>query len=303
MNVQRYRPMLPVIETGVDTGEFVHEIKWDGFRTLAYVLDDGVDLESRNGHSLNERFPQVLASLGELQKGVMVLDGEVVALTREGKVEFSLLRHAAGRRPNTLYVVFDLLFFQGQDLCALPWHERRYRLETLILNQGAILLSPLLPGNLADCLTFASEHDLEGIVSKKSDSPYLPGERSPFWRKHKLHRTLDCIVIGLNMEGGRVRSLVLGLYEGDGRLRYVGSAGSGLGHDELDFLNKAITLLGQEASPVFSQPKQPGDVKWFKPHLVVEVKYTEFTPQLYLRHPVIVRFRFDKDPKDCLLEV
>lgn len=292
--------MLPVSTPLVEKGEYVHEIKWDGYRVLAYLSGDGVLLESRNGKSLNQRFPQVAAALDG--KGLTaVFDGEVVAVDSAGRIDFSLLRQGGGPR-QLLYIVFDLLYLDGENLCPRPWFERRGRLEQVLPSSELVVLSPLLPGDLSSSLAWAREKQLEGVISKERSSPYLPGERSLWWRKHKLISTLDCVVLGVKLRGNKVRSLAVGAYLPGGNLVYLGNVGSGLTERELDFLQEAAPLLVQEQGTAQNLPADEGPWLWFKPQLVVEVEYLELTRGLRLRHPVFVRFRFDKEPEECELE-
>ncbi len=296
----RFRPMLPVERPVLPEEKgFVHEIKWDGYRVLSYLDGEEVHLESRNGKLLNVRFPQVVQGLQGKNLQV-VLDGEVVALNKEGQVDFSLLSQKGD--PQICYIVFDLLYDQGKNLCPDPWFERRARLDTLLKSDELIVLSPLLPGYAENGIAFAKEHHFEGIVSKKEDSPYLEGTRSPFWRKQKIRRSLDCILVGLKIKPQAVRSMALALYQNDESLFYLGNVGSGLGERELDFLRQAVDLLASDHCPCVNPPEGTDSWIWFKPLVVVEIEYFELTPKKRLRHPVFLRFRFDKNPKECTLE-
>lgn len=290
--------MLPLNKKVDEESSFSHEIKWDGFRVLAY-LEGEVILESRNGQVLNARFPQIPPALKTVGQA-LVLDGEVVALGKEGKPDFSLLKgNAAGRAP-LLYVVFDLLFWRGKSICALPWRKRREILEDLLKRQEAVFLSPILEGDQSSCLELVTEAGLEGVVSKEVNSPYLPGQRSHYWRKQKRRRTLDCVVVGLRRKNGGVRSLCLALYNLDGTLCYVGGVGSGLGEAEMAFLPQAADLLARTTPAVINPPPSQDLVTWFEPHLVAEIEYLELTSSGKLRHPVFLRFRFDKEAQACL---
>mgnify|MGYP000848856528 CR=1 FL=1 len=304
--MMRLQPMLPVEKPlPADESGFIHEIKWDGYRVLAYLDDGDVRLESRNGRNLNHLFPQLVESARQKRLRA-ILDGEVVALTADGRGDFSLLRSCGIRPRHICYIVFDLLYCQSEDFCPKPWFERRERLETLIESEGALMLSPLLPGSARDCLTFAAEQDFEGIVSKQRNSPYLPGTRSSLWRKQKIRKSLDCILVGVKTGKAQVRSMAVGTYRADGSLFYLGNVGSGLGHEELDFLRQAMELLatsGLAHCPCVNPPPDADDLVWCQPLLVVEIEYFELTPCKRLRHPVFLRFRFDKDPKECRMEV
>lgn len=297
--------MLPVSQW-ISPGEegFVHEIKWDGYRMLAQLQDGEVNLHSRNGRSLNRHFQQLVEELRKCSLHA-ILDGEVVALTAEGRVDFSLLR-SAPRSAGVCYIVFDLLYLEGEDFCPLPWMERRRQLESLLSDQGSVLLSPLLPGSAEDGLAFAKAHQLEGIVSKHRDSPYLPGIRSAYWRKQRVKQSLDCVLVGAKVENSTIRSLAVALYTVDGSLFYLGNVGSGLTQRDLDFLQQAQSLLEgdpKDACPCLNPPLNSVGWIWYKPLVVVEVEYFELTQAKRLRHPVFKHFRFDKDPKDCRMEV
>ncbi|HPT82273.1 MAG TPA: RNA ligase family protein [Limnochordia bacterium] len=292
--------MLPVDEPLVDERGYRHEIKWDGFRCLAYLEGNKVCLCSRGGRSLNARFPQIAADLA--QKDLQaVLDGEIVAFNAQGRADFGLLK-AGSKAKHMRYAVFDILSWQGKNLCQQPWWQRRDLLEGTVSSSGFILLSPLLPFTLEECLSAAKERGWEGIVSKHEQSPYLPGTRSAWWRKRKILRSLDGVVVGIRMRGSQVRSFALGLYLPAGPLCYVGSVGSGLNQADREFLQQAAALLAVEHPALSNPPKDDGSWIWFRPHLVAEVQFLEITPQLRLRHPVFLRFRMDKNPEECLVE-
>lgn len=306
MTMPPLQPMLPVSEPVLPGEEgFIHEIKWDGYRVLAHLQAGKVNLQSRNGRYLNRYFPQLVEELGE--RGLeAILDGEVVALTKEGRVDFSLLRSSQGSTASICYIVFDLLYLHGEDFCPRPWLERRRQLENLISDQGSVLLSPLLPGSAADALAFIRENQLEGIVSKSRDSPYLPGTRSPYWRKQRVKKSLDCILVGAKIEGSSIRSIAVALYTADGSLFYLGNVGSGLTQRDRDFLRQAEGMLvegsGKHQCPCLNPPLNSISWIWYRPLVVVEVEYFELTQAKRLRHPVFKYFRFDKAPKDCILE-
>lgn len=294
--------MLPVYGPVSKDVDFTHELKWDGYRVLAHVDADDVVLLSRNGHSLNDRFPRIVDSLKK-RKLQSILDGEVVALTAEGKVDFSLL-HRRSPVAHVCYIVFDVLQVQGQSLCPRPWMERRQHLEDLLPSEGVLLLSPLLPGSAKDNLAFAISQGFEGIVSKRRDSPYLPGTRSSTWLKQKRRRSLDCVFVGIKKTQGRLRSAAVGAYGDDGSLLYLGNVGSGFGEGELNFLEEAVWTLGTlKHCPCVNPPTLKDHWIWCKPFLVLEIEYFELTPSRRLRHPVFRRFRFDKEARDCQVEV
>lgn len=302
MKLPRYEPMLPMAQEVGDSTGFVHEIKWDGFRVLAYHANGQVALESRGGLLLNDRFPEIAGAVKQLENP-LVLDGEVIALDQRGRPNFSLLQQGSQPEGSLRYVVFDLLHLRDKSTCSLAWQERRALLGEHCTDLALIIVSPLLFSDAFSSLEFAQENGLEGIVSKEQSSPYLPGRRSSYWRKQKIRRTIDCIVVGVSAAAKRIRSLKAGLYDSRGHLYYVGNVGSGLRAGDLEFLEKAITLLSMEGCPVVNPPETDNLQIWFKPHLVAEIEYLELTARMRLRHPVFMRFRFDKKAQECMLGV
>lgn len=292
--------MLPVAGEAACGAAFRHEIKWDGFRVLAYHARGQVELESRGGFLLNDRFPSIVEAVALLDHPA-VLDGELVAFDQHGRPNFSFLQQGMPPDGSLRYVVFDLLHLGEDSLCPLPWESRRAILESYCTSGDTIIVSPLLAGDAATNLEFARQHSLEGIVSKERNAPYEPGRRSSSWRKQKIKQTLDCIVVGVKMAADRVRSFGAALYDGAGRLIYVGNVGSGLREGDLEFLQQAVDLLKVGLSPAVNPPAEGHLQIWFRPHLVAEIEYLELTSRLRLRHPVFVRFRFDKNARQCQL--
>lgn len=303
MKLPRYQPMLPIEgEAGNDVA-FSHEIKWDGFRVLAYHTQGLVELESRGGFALNDRFPSVVETVSHLDNSV-VLDGEVVAFDEGGRPNFTALQRGGGWEGARIrYVVFDLLHLGENSLCSKPWIERRALLEEHCAGAAGIIISPLLAGDAAANLKFAREHRLEGIVSKKRLSPYEPGRRSAHWCKQKIRHTLDCIVVGVRSRTRRISSFSAALRGRNGHLVYVGNVGSGLGGGDIEFLQRAVDLLAVEYCPVINPPAADDSQTWFRPHLVAEIEYLELTEDMKLRHPVFIRFRFDKKAQECIVGV
>lgn len=294
--------MLPADGTISDDGSYAHEIKWDGYRAIAYLEKTEVRLLSRNQKILNGKFPALINDLKCLGLEC-ILDGEITAFSPEGKQEFGLIR--ANQKPKALYyLVFDLLFFANRPLCETPWFKRRDLLEEILPSstKNGIKIAPILPTSLSQALELVEQHGLEGIVSKKKDAPYEPGVRSPFWCKHKLLKTMDCVVVGVNVADTRIRSCKVAVYRTDGALHYLGNVGSGLGETELNFLSDALRLLSTAQAPINTGVDE-SEVVWLKPHLVMEISYLETTSLHRLRQPVFSRFRFDKEARDCVWEM
>ena len=293
--------MFPSSEPLFNEAGFVHEIKWDGYRALAYLGHD-VEVRSRNGHLLNSKFPDLISVLHSMSNRKMVLDGEIVSFNEEGIPDFSLLQHGAREAKGELvYVVFDLLYLDGDILCQRPWKQRRTYLNELTQESKALTLSPVFSHSREEVLEAVNNLGLEGVVSKHEHSPYLPGEHSLYWRKLKRVKTADCVLVGYLESGNSVRSLCLAQYSSDRELLYIGKAGSGLGETEKNFVKEASSLLNTSNCPVTNPPSIRDNIIWFQPKIVAEVEYLEFTPQFRLRHAVFRRFRWDKVPSQCVI--
>jgi bifunctional non-homologous end joining protein LigD len=291
--------------------EWLFEVKWDGMRLLAEVLDDRLRLTSRTGRDVTANFPE-LSGLTGLAPDVL-LDGEVVLLER-GVPSFAALAdrmhgpvdaRVALARPVTL-MVFDVLRLYGVSLLDRPLEERRATLERMELAAVPNLsLSPGYtdgPALLAATLT----RGMEGVVAKRRDSPYRPGRRSPDWVKTAHQRTQVCLVGGWRPErssAGRIGALLLGLPDGDG-LRYVGKVGSGLAGATAQRLLQE-RLVRTETPPFAERLPRPDGVgaRWCEPSTVVEVTHLGWTDGGRLRQPVYRGVRDDLDVDQVRHEV
>jgi len=282
-------------------GGFAHEIKWDGYRALAYVEGGRACLVSRGGRDLSGHCPELLQVLCRLPHQPLLLDGELIALSSRGVPDFSALRRTA-LQPRTLaYAAFDLLYFEGVDICPLPWYRRRRRLAALAAARGPVFVSPLFRGPLPKLISRARRLGLEGIVSKCITAPYSPGTRSNAWRKIRVLKRDDFVIGGLRLRRGRIQSILVGQYNvADGSLVCLGGVGSGLSEREREFLQQALARLAGPC-PFVNLPQEKEAV-WLEPRLVAEVQYAEMTAEPRLRQPVFVRFRWDKEPRACVFE-
>ena len=247
---ERYAPMLATLAEALPAGEdWAFEVKWDGYRTLARLRGGDVELWSRGGKDLGERFEPVRRRLARaVRTPNCVLDGEVCALDEDGRPRFGLLQRGAG---TMVYYVFDLLEADGERLLERPWRERRARLrELLVAGDPVVRLSEDFADGVA-LLAAAERQGLEGVVAKRVDSPYRPGRRSPDWVKRKERREQEFLIAGFS-EGkgtrGAIGALVLGVHA-DGGLVYVGNVGSGFTEDELRRLRDLLVPLERTDSP------------------------------------------------------
>jgi bifunctional non-homologous end joining protein LigD len=301
---------------------WAYELKWDGMRVLAALVDGHVRLTSGNGLDATVRFPE-LAGLGAAVGVDAVLDGEVVALDERGRPDFGRLQHRmhiaaaaeAARKavesPVT-YAVFDVLHLAGHDTCPLPYLDRRRLVADLV----ATAPRWRVPGHHDDGAALyeaARDGGLEGVMAKKVDSPYLPGKRSPTWRKVKIRRRQELVVAGWwpgeGARDGRLGSLLVGVHEpdpdgGPGRLRYAGRVGTGFTAAELDRLGGLLAPLALDRCPFDPPPPRPVArvAHWARPELVVEVAFAEWTADGVLRHPSYLGERTDKDPTEVVHE-
>jgi bifunctional non-homologous end joining protein LigD len=296
----KIHPMLAEsVEKAFDGADWLFEIKWDGYRAIAFIDGGKVRLVSRNQNDLTPRYPELKDMAKLVPAKTAILDGEVVALDADGKASFSLMQQRTGFRPGgrravgnadvpVLYYAFDLLYLDGSDWRRVPLEERKRKLASMLVTGDAVRFSDHYENHGKALFEMARQKGLEGIVAKKRASFYEE-RRSREWLKIKIRHTLDAVIGGYTEpEGSRAHfgSLVLGLYDKKRRLIHVGQAGSGFS-GEVEALRKVF---------------------WVKPELVAEIEFAEWTggtsdgsgPKL--RAPVFLGLRDDKDPKECRLE-
>jgi bifunctional non-homologous end joining protein LigD len=315
-------PMLAEsIDRPFDGVEWLFEIKWDGYRAIAFIENGKVRLVSRNQNELTGRYPELKDMAGFIKAKNAILDGEVVAIDEEGRPSFSLMQQRTGFRPGgkraaakadvpVLYYAFDLLYLDGEDWRRMPVEDRKRKLASLITAGDALRYSDHYEEHGKALFEIAQNKGLEGIVAKRRASIYEE-RRSRDWLKIKIRHRLECVVGGFTQpEGSRAHfgSLVLGLYDKQGRLIHVGQAGSGFDQKSLSEIWKTLKSLETQKNPFYGEVEALRKVSWVKPELVAEIEYAEWTggtnagsgPKL--RAPVFLGLRDDKEPKECLLE-
>jgi bifunctional non-homologous end joining protein LigD len=307
---RRYRPMLATLEREVPGGSgWLFEVKWDGYRALAYVRGGEAELLSRNDNDLTARFGDVARAIPRaLRTPDCVLDGEVCALDEQGRPSFSAMQQGKPGTP-VVYEAFDLLELEGEPLVDLPFGERRARLEALLdrRNTTVRLSEAFEDGNAL--YEAAGRQGLEGIVAKRADSPYRQGRRTREWLKIKTHGRQEFVIAGYTKgqgrRSGRFGSLVLGVWRGR-ELAYVGNCGTGFTDRDIDELLARLRPLERAASPFAVVPKMPKvkrpDVVWVEPELVCEVEFVEWTHDGRLRAPSFQGLREDKPASDVRRE-
>jgi bifunctional non-homologous end joining protein LigD len=283
-----------------DDKEWLFEIKWDGYRAISEIKDGNVLLYSRNGNSFINDYPLVAKELKKIKHNA-VLDGEIVILDEEGKSDFQKLQHYEDNTQYPIcYYVFDLLSLNGKSTYELPLMERKELLKKLLPKNAVIKYSDHIIARGKDFFEVAKKNDLEGIMAKKGDSLYHPGARTANWLKIKYHKSQEVIIAGFTQPTGSRKyfgALVLALP--DGKLfKYIGHTGSGFTDANLEELYKIMQPLIQNKSPFVEMVKTNAQVTWVKPKLVAEIKFTEWTTDNKMRHPIFLRLREDKTVKE-----
>ncbi len=312
MSHPSYKPMLArVADKPFSDKDWLFEIKWDGFRAIAYVNEE-FSLRSRNNKDLNSNFPE-LEDIKQQAHGV-VLDGEIV-IFNEGKVDFQALLERGqaisprdiefqSKRLPAIYVVFDILEKEGKPLVDLPLIERKRILKETVKEGTHMVLADFVDERGEAYFQAVLDKGLEGVMAKKKDSRYEPDIRSGNWLKIKKLRSCDCVIFGYTKGTGARKStfgaLLLGLYDSEGKPVYVGKVGTGFSQEMLNALSAAFQKLETDTAPF--EADVIDEVKWLKPELVCEVGYQVVTKDGRLRMPRLLRLRSDKSPKDCTID-
>jgi bifunctional non-homologous end joining protein LigD len=313
-------PMLATtVEKPFDDPEWLFEIKWDGYRAVAFIKDGKARLVSRHQNDLTAQYPELQNLPSFIKAESAILDGEIAALDEEGRSSFSLMQQRTGVREGgrrakakpdipVLYYVFDLLYLDGYDLRRVALEERKELLAQMIDGSGLVRYSDHFPSGTA-LFEAAKQKGLEGILAKRRGSVYEE-RHSREWLKVKITQTLDCVVGGYtDPEGSRqyFGSIVLGLYDKRGKLIHIGQAGTGFDQMMLKQVGQELKKLETSRSPFPNGVEALRKVHWVKPELVAEIKFSEWTHETEeggakLRAPVFLGLRKDKDPKECVLE-
>ena len=301
---KRLQPMLATLtDAPFDEPGWIFEDKFDGFRMVAEIRHGKVALYSRNGKIISHSYIEVAKAL-EGVKGDAVIDGELVAIGKDGVSHFQLLQNALRHQAKLLYCAFDLMFAGGEDLRTLPLIERKKRLKEVLPRDKLIAFSRHRKGSGKKFFAEAERKGLEGIMAKRSDSSYISGSRTPDWLKIKTAKRQEVVIAGFTAPK-RTRpffgALVLALRE-DNAWRYIGHVGTGFSHKMLEELHGRLEKLKSSKSPFAARVKDETVTTWVRPSLVAEVKFAEWTSKGELRQPVYLGLRSDKKAKDVVQE-
>ena len=283
-----------------DDKDWLYEIKWDGYRAIAEISGENIQLYSRNGNSFLNKYPLLVNSLKKIKHDA-VIDGEIVVLNEEGFPDFQKIQHYEDNTNFPLvYYAFDLLSLDGHSLYDQPLLERKKLLKKLIGKNPMIKFSDHVLDNGIDFFNASVQKNLEGMMAKKANSHYYPGQRTNEWLKVKNHKSADVLIAGYTKPTGSRKyfgSLVLAIKDRRS-FKHVGHAGTGFDDKKLKELYELFQKYKQERSPFDNPVEVKETVTWIKPVLVCEVKFTEWTKDEKLRHPVFIRLRNDKSTKE-----
>jgi bifunctional non-homologous end joining protein LigD len=311
-------PMKALRVQDLPAGDWLYELKFDGFRALAFKAGKEVRLISRNRTNFDNDYPQLIDALKSLTAKQATIDGEITALDDKGRSSFQLLQsYGKAKQTPLVYYAFDLLFLDGMDLCSRPLIERRKLLAKLLKKAPLnIRFSEELRGTRAELLQAARQFQLEGLIAKRPDSLYEPGRRGGAWVKVKLTQQQEFVVGGYTPpEGSRkyFGALLIGYY-GPGLL-FAGRVGTGFSEKLLADLYDMLQKIKRPTCPFVNLPENrrgrwgqgltPAVMKrcqWVEPVLVAQIKFTEWTSDDQLRQPVFLGLRTDKQPREVVRE-
>jgi bifunctional non-homologous end joining protein LigD len=300
--IEPIQPMEPVVrEAPFDSPKHLFQVKWDGVRVLAYAGDGGIRLINRRLNERTEQYPELVSALSGLPDGT-VIDGEVIALGKDGKPSFpqvmkrdlirskSKIQTAIAHLP-VYYMAFDILRHAGKDITSEPLLQRQKILEQALEPGVTIQLVDSVPGEGIALFQAVEREGMEGIVAKEAESRYLPGRKSELWQKIKCWREETVWVCGWETDGPRIRSLLAGIFDDDGELRFAGNVSSGITQKQWSALSEYLEGTNPpERECAFPLTGRMPGVRWAKPEIKLRVRYLEWTEDLKLRNPSILAF-------------
>jgi len=303
-----------LVDKPFSNSEWIFETKWDGFRAVCFVENGRARFVSRNQLDMTHQYPELVDVGRHVDAKEAILDGEIVALDRDGMPRFQLLQPRVGRKKKSdieallgkaqiVYFAFDLLYVDGYDLMSCSVVERKAVLERILRPASFIKFSEHIEGEGEAFFAQIEEFKLEGMMAKRAASQYVQ-RRSADWLKVKTVERSEVVIAGYTAPRGsrsHFGALVVGLYR-DRKLHYVAHVGGGFNQRSLEKIYNLMQPLKVKKSAFVDPPKTNEPVQWLKPKLVAEVKFSEWTADGHLRHPVFVGLREDKRPELCRFE-
>ncbi len=327
------QPMLAtLVDKPFNDSDWLFEVKFDGYRALSFIAPAGkgksksqsktLRILSRNENDLTAEFPEFAILPECVRAQSAILDGEICALDEDGRPSFSLMQQRTGYEPgrhrrgtresgiNLVYYVFDILYVDGYSLLRVGLEQRKELLKSVLETNHVIRYSDHFLAEGVPLYAVAKQKGLEGIIAKRRRGCYIQ-KRSREWLKIKITQRQECVIGGYtDPRGSREHfgSLVLGLYDDQGRLVPVGQAGSGFNSKSHAEMWKRLQELETSKSSFHGKPDSSRAVHYVKPELVAEIKFTEWTHEgpksgLKMRAPIFQGLRFDKKPEECHFEV
>ncbi|HEY0680155.1 MAG TPA: DNA ligase D [Chitinophagaceae bacterium] len=311
-------PMLAtLVDKPVEDNGWLYELKWDGYRAIAYMSNGKAQIRSRNNKSFDDKYYPVHKALQ--QWGInAVVDGEIVVVNEKGFSDFGDLQNWRSEADGELiYYIFDLLWLDGKDVTGLPLLKRRKLLKSVLPKDNTIIrLSNTFDATGKELFALTDKMGLEGIIAKKADSSYIPGSRSKNWLKIKTEKRQEAIIGGYTKNENTTKqfsALLLGIFEG-GEFRHIGVVGTGFNNKmQTEILKKLKPLITRTCPfsevPEYNKPSRfrpdppKASVTWVKPELVAEISYRELTKDGVLRHPSFKGLREDKDANEVVREL
>jgi DNA ligase D-like protein (predicted ligase) len=303
---------LPVANIPEGPG-WTYEIKLDGYRLEVVRSAGKTSLYSRRQNVLNQRFHAIATALEDLPKGT-VIDGELVALGPHGGPDFNLLQNFRSAESRIIYYAFDILIHKNRDLTGLPLSERRTILDTVVEPGEHVALSQVSDLSAAEMLKFAKSRGLEGVVAKRSDSVYQPGQRTGLWSKYRINLGQEFVIGGYVPSHLGVDALVVGFYRGKD-LIYAARVRAGLVPATRREVFEKIKRLKTAKCPFANLPELAAgrwgqgltaekmkECVWLRPEAVARIDFLEWTGADHLRHTKFVALRDDKDPSKVVRE-
>jgi bifunctional non-homologous end joining protein LigD len=310
------------LPAGPDEDRWAFEMKWDGVRAIGYVdptrpAPDRLRLLTRNDREVAATYPDLRGLVEVVGRHRVVLDGEIVAFDAKGRPSFGRLQqrmHVQHPSRDLLeavpvgYLVFDVLHLDGRSMLGETYDERRAALLDLALSGDRVDTPPAFEGDGTAAKEASLAQGLEGVMAKRRASTYLPGRRTRDWVKVKNSKTQEVVVVGWRpgkeRRAGQFGSLLLGVHDDRGRFVYAGHVGTGFTEAVLDDLTRRLARLERATSPLDGEvPRaEARDARWVRPTLVGEVKFSEWTQDGRLRHPVWRGLRPDKAADEVVPE-
>lgn len=285
--------------------DYIYEIKWDGYRIISYLNNGKVKMSSRGGLDYTGKYPPIKTALSELKHNV-ILDGEVVVFDEEGAPSFDKLQKFNGHKAPISYCVFDILWLDGENLMDLPLLERKSILQKLLKGNNVLRYSESFEDGEA-LYDKAVDQGLEGIVAKRKNSHYIPGDRSSNWLKRPTRKRQEFVIGGwAESENGRqFRSLLFGAYN-NGSFEWIGRSGGGFKEKEMPGILKELQRLEIKSSPFTNKvlDSKGAVLHWVKPEMIANFEFATWTTSGRIRKPAtFLGFRYDKNPEDVVREV